>query len=384
MMNFSALAGLLAIAAASPQPGPVGAVPTIADRANAAAPFWAFRDDRLTHVPTGVSFPGVIADETFTKIGIASHHGTGLDDVLEWQTPGRESYISVFVFRPSLADAGLSAAMTDAVIHSEYGPKTQAYDDRVVPVGGSPSVARRIFYQNSVIDGRPMWTGAAVMKVGAWLIVVRISGPANKRPTLEATMSELLADLRFSPNTPPHPFHAIEFNDCPSPGDHPDARLVSVDSSQVAAVVALLAAVDSGVVDQTGGQNKRSDLTRVPDHLCRTTINTEQSPRIELWPPDGNAGGFSITKIAGLVLLDDAGGMVEVVRAGNAKRPFFVVNHAIGEGNVVAAVDIPLSRSQYRSLIDGRSTLLSPSPAHYRVDASGQVTADMPSDRPRP
>jgi hypothetical protein len=367
-----------------PAPSRVPADQTIADKAAAAAPFWAFLNGRLTHVPTGMTFPDRVGDQDFEAIGISSHHGEGLDDALEWQSNKRESFSTLYLFRPSLADAGIEAAMTDALIQRQYGNATHPYDDRIVAAGGATGVARRLFYEGLVTNGLQMWSGAAFVKVGAWLVEVRVSGPATKRVKLEADIQSLLDNLHFSATTPPHPFHNITFSDCPAPTNERAAVAANVTPVDATAIAVGIMGFDGKITEKKDGRTFQSDLTRVPDRLCRMVISTSKGLGLRLWPADTNAGGFGITRISQFLVLDDAGETIEVSRANKPDAPWYITQHLIGEGRLLAALNAPLSEAQTQALAKEQLPIALPWSLTYKIDAWGKESVFAPGGSATP
>lgn len=369
---------LLALIAGASGVTPSGQPPAsgLAGQVAGAAPFWVLRNGNLTHAPTGMSFPDHVGDQAFRDIGIASHHGEGLDDGLEYTSAGRESFTTIYVFHPSLGDAGIEAAMVDHVILTHNGPGTRAYDDRIVAVGGRPGVARRVFYRGAIMQGRAMWSGAAILKIGGWLVEVRVSGPAAKESALERDFEVLLEGIGFSPETPPLPFHAIRLTTCAAP-DGPAAAVSEAGAGDAVAYAFAFVSFDAGAKETASGE-QRSDLTRLPDAWCSAPIATADGEGLRLWPAPGAEASLPVTRFGELIVLDDAGQTLEVSRINKDGSPWFLALHQIGGGRVLAQLDHPLSGAQMLALASGRLPLPARTPVTYSVDAWGKRNLTVP------
>lgn len=363
------LSGLTPLSA---QQGPVA----IADEAaKAHAPFWTFANNRLHHVASGLSFPVEVGSFRLIQLASASHPKSGLDDVLQYKVPQQDAFISLFIFRPTLADTGLISAMTDRLIRDRFGADVKPETvDRAI--GGKTGAMRTVGYAGASYNGSPAWTAASFVRVGPWLAVMRVTGPAAQRALLEKTVADLAGEIGVVSNVPTRAFHRIEATGCKA-ADGKKAAQVPIDPKAAMAYAILIASTDSGVED---GDGKALDGTRVPDRFCSSIIGKVAGQRRLLLRTQGvTAGGLPLTDMAGVLLMDDAGSLLEISRpAMQPTAPYFVIRHGVGEASIMAALDRAPTSDQYEAMIEGK--LLKPDKGQvgYKIDAYGKINVLVP------
>lgn len=171
--------------------GLIAATPASASRELPVPP-----DKGWEHAQTGLILTAKIAGlsrTSLTDLGDAE-----LDMVAQFDDPGRDTEATIYLFRPALASVPVWFDRSVTVLSRRdiYGGVTPVAPPLAFSRPGSTAAdsLREVF-----TPGAPAMhsTGVAVMPVGAWLVVVRISSQTLAPAELDAELSAVIAGIRF-------------------------------------------------------------------------------------------------------------------------------------------------------------------------------------------
>ena len=191
---------------------------SLAQPTPASNDLWRRNDTGITFTRARFSFParaGAVALEGAYEF---SHPGQGLDSGLQYEAADRQIFASVYVYAPSLAHTGLTAFATDNAVRVQSGSDLRMLESRTVAAGGRDGVAIRADY--SGFRQARAASSAAFIRAGFWIIKLRVTGPEARRSDVEATMTALLANLRFEGDIGPRAAEPLTVADCASRPDH--------------------------------------------------------------------------------------------------------------------------------------------------------------------
>lgn len=169
------------------------------------------------HADTGLILPPVLGGLPRTEI---TTQGKGELDVAVQLGDVDKTQATLYLFRPALMSVPVwfDRVETQILQRDAYGAAvpTDSPSGFAVPHGTATSALRRIYKPS-----KPPYnaTGVAVLPLGEWLIVVRISSVEQAPAQLDATLSALIADLGWPPaagNVPEAPA-AVPVQPCAAP-----------------------------------------------------------------------------------------------------------------------------------------------------------------------
>ncbi|MDQ4087688.1 MAG: hypothetical protein M3177_06740 [Pseudomonadota bacterium] len=309
--------------------------------AQAEAPGWTRSDGRLRFAPAAVTLPARAAGVQVTEVREFSHPGENIDNIVQYRSSDGAVIGTVYIYYPALAHTGLAAFATDNAIRINSPTNVSTRGSSVVAAGRFPGAALRADYGN-YRNGNA--SSAAFIKVGRWMIKLRVSAPEQRRGEVEAAMTALLSQIGFE-GEQPSPASAMDFDRCPDAPER-DARLLPDDMTATFTDSLL------GVIDGAGSDE--AVRSRVPRRWCRSAlarIGDGQYPILRALPEQSE--GEETSRLA--VIISDAGGLLEVVAAPGGGR-YTVLHHQIGETAVLGSFDAVPSNAQIAAIISGSDT----------------------------
>jgi hypothetical protein len=327
-----------------------GTAPAVAQRQRAPAParaysqtdLWTRSGDRINFTLADVSFPTEAGATRLERAAEASQEGQGLDNVLIYATPDRAVFVTVYIYAPALPDAALTAFMTDHVVGSLSGPEFRRLRSGVVAAGGHEGVAIRFDYTGARQER--LASSAAFMRVGRWIVKLRVSGPLTRDAEVRSAMDALLRGVRFSGELQPAPAVPIAAADCPSRSARAARMLPANDAEDAAEAIMAAAGVDlpGRSVEAPARGWCRSTGYRLPNAAASTPILRDLAP-------EGNNGRRVL-----LALLSDSGAILEVVeRRAETRVRYVLLHHQVGRTLVLGAYDSPPTDGQIRAIETG-------------------------------
>jgi hypothetical protein len=337
---------------------------------------WTVSGQGLSFEAAGISVARNAAGAVYFETTEFSHPGEGIDTAVKYRTADGAVFATVYAYYPSVAHSGLQAIATDAAIRSNSETPVKALVTAVAAAGQSRDVALTADYDDYL--GR-FFSKAAFVKVGRWMVKVRVSGPQARAAEVEAVMAALLESLRFEGKARPQPAMPLSVSDCSGP-ERADARLLP--DGEFGLTGALLATFDaSGLTDTVKPRDGDAPLLpRIGREWCRSTlqIGDRSATLLEARDLDGPADGFG-GKSALFLLYSDSGAMFEVVRL-KEERQFLLLSHDIGQAEVLGTYDALPSAGQLRRLFSdpgehGRIR------ARVKLKPNGNTDIQLPTPR---
>jgi hypothetical protein len=324
---------------------PVAAAPQ--PQAQAASPF-ARSGDRVTFTAARISFPAQAGAVRLEDTSEFSHQGEGVDNGIQYVSPDRQVFATVYIYYPGLSHAGLTAFMTDLAIAQQSSNLTRR-GSHVVGAGGRDGVAIRSDYAG-FRDG--MASSAAFMKAGRWIVKIRVSGPNGRAADVEGAMTALLAALRFEGELQPRAAAPLEVADCEAPAA-PPARMVNIDAAEAMALT-LIGTFDAGGDEPRDNQGNRLApvAARMATRWCQSTLLNIGNSRYPVLRAGGGAPAGEYGRSELIVPINDAGTALELVRLADRGR-FVLLYHEIGRTSVLGTYDGPLSDEQLAGILNG-------------------------------
>lgn len=345
--------------------------PTVAAEPTRPAAFWKVSEERLNFGLAKLSVPRRAAGAEYYETMEFSRKGEGLDSAIRYRSADHEVFATVYVFYPSLAHSGVQAIATDQAIRANSASAVgRPFSVAVASAAGKPGVAVTSEYDHYL--GK-LFSSAAFIKAGRWMVKVRVSGPQARSTEVKAVMTALLDGLRFAGKAQPAPATPISAGECSST-ERPDALPVSDDD--VLPAYGMLATFDAAGQPAANAPRDRTPLLpRIGRDWCRTTLQVGKD-RVTVIRATGDGRGDGLGgDSALLVLVNDAGGVIEVVRMAKERR-YVVLSHGIAEVEVLGSYDALPSAAQIgRLFVD---------PVRVRTRVRLKPNGDTEMELPRP
>lgn len=329
-----------------------GATQAVAQQQRASAPsrtysqadLWTRTGDRITFNLARISLPTEAGATRFVRSAEGSLEGRGLDNALIYATPDRAVFVTVYIYAPALPDAALTALMTDHVIGLASGPALRRLGTERVGAGGRDGVAIRMNYAG--VRQERYASSAAFMRVGRWILKLRVSGPEDRRAEVEATMAALLGGIRIAGETQAAAATPINAAACP-PSSGRRARLLPADDAE--------AAMDA-IMAHTPVDRARREAERPMTGWCRSTgyrAPGATGPTLALRDLTPGTGSDTWRRVQA-VLIADNGTMFEVVeRRFRNRTRYILIHHEIGRTLVLGSYDSVPTDDQLRAIVTG-------------------------------
>lgn len=351
-------------------------------RTYSQADIWDRGNDRISFRLGNVSFPTVLGTTRLNRIVEASHEGQGLDNALLYYSPDEQVFVTVYAYAPALPDAGLTAFMTDYAIHLTSGSALRVLRSGLVAAGGRDGVAIRIDYAGA--RDQRLASSAAFLRVGRWIIKLRVSGPEARRAEVEQAMAALLAGLRFDGRALPGSPLPVAASDCPRDPARAARPMLSDDSETAADAIMAHVVVE---VEEGLAQTGRPVRLQGAPHWCRTEgfrmANTMGPTPVlrDLTPrPEGEMDRRVL-----VALLADNGTMLEVVeRRLHERTRFVLVHHQIGRTMVLGAYDGIPTDAQLAAIMSGEDREGGRARAVIDYEAGGDSRISISTGPPPP
>ena len=359
-----------------------GAGPALAQERSgtpsAAGEAWTRTEGQLRFAPAGVTLPERAGTTAVTETSEFSHHGERLDNVVQYRSADGEVIGTVYIYYPALAHTGLAAFATDNAIRISSASEVASRGIRVVAAGDFPRAALRADYGN-YRNGYA--STAAFIKVGRWLIKLRVSAPERRREEVEGAMTALLDGIGFEGSSP-REAAPLEVGPCAAPAPAAARRLPA--DMEAAADGVGVASFDGGGNPATGPRGESTVMRpRVPARWCvstRARIGDGVYPILRA--AAGQEGGLEGTSRAA-VIVSDSGGLLEVVELRTGGR-FVVLFHQIGQTAVLGSFAAVPSDQQIADIISGadREGANTLARVNFRPGRVDEVELIAPQQRP--
>lgn len=378
MIRFLLMALALAIGAgqATAQTNRQAGQAPPAARTYSQADLWDRGSDRITFRLANISFPAALGVTRLDRSLEASREGQGLDNALLYFSPDRAVFVTVYVYAPALPDAGLTAFMTDYAIHLSSGPDLRVLRSGLVAAGGREGAAIRTDYAG--IRQERLASSAAFMRVGRWIIKLRVSGPEARRAEVEEAMATLLRELRVAGRIVPTADAPITAADCPRESGRA-ARALPTDGAETMEDTLMAHFLESN--GPVGGvRTAEPNAPRPGPVWCRSTgfrLANMSGPTLVLRTITSGTGDDTRRSVL-IALIADNGTMLEVVerRLRNQTR-YVLIHHQIGRTMILGAYDAVPTDAQLADILSGADQEGGRARATIEYQASGDSNVNL-------
>lgn len=286
-----------------------------------APPAWSDSASDANAVRASIGVPKLAG--TLSRTQVRDLGKDGVDLVAQYSTPDEQIFGTIFIYKPTLPDSGLTFLATDEAIRRRFGGAANTIDDRLVSVGGIAKAGRRVIYSST--DSRLGSSALIILQAGGWMIKVRVSGPADRAEEIVANLDALAVGLKFGKGSEPLPAHIIQTEPCNIASPSANGELIKPKGEDAMAVAIMAIPV---FIDQK--ESAVADLTeRVPDRLCLAESSWDgKIPLLTLRTVKSIGAGIFEPKV--FQLYGDAGQMIEVTRATRGPKESYALRHGIG------------------------------------------------------
>lgn len=281
-------------------------------------PSWTEVGDEATAVKASITVAKQAG--TMSRKEVRDYGEDGINLVAQYVTSDDQIFGTIFIYRPSLADSGLTFLATDEAIRRRLGTSVKVLSDQMVPAGGTQNAGRRVVYADSESGLR---SALMIIQAGAWLLKYRVSGPSSRANEIASNLDAMVGGTKFGKGSEPLPTHVIKVEPCDGMRNDGNAKTIKPKSESVVGL-ALLAVprfndeIGKAVADPTG---------RVPDRLCLAESSEDDKlPLLTFRTMDSRSGLFAPRIFQ---LFGDAGIIVEVTRAANGSGELFAIRHGL-------------------------------------------------------
>ena len=350
---------LIALALAASATGAVAQQQQAPPRTYSQSDLWARSGDRISFRLAQISFPAAPGGMRIGRIAEASLQGRGLDNAVQFVSRDEQVFATIYIYAPAMADIGLTAFMTDHAIRIQSSAELRTTGGGIVAAGGREGVAIRADY-SGFRDAR-LASSAAFMRVGHWIIKLRVSGPGARHAEVDQAMTALLRDLRFEGNVAPAPARPVATASC--------AR----DAGAAARLVVSTAAEtmeDAIMGHRLGAQVEgRTEALWCPASQFRLANMSGSTPVLRA---TGAAGGDDSRRSVLVALVADNGTIIEVVeRRFRDRTRFVLMYHQIGRSAVLGSYASVPTDAQIQNILSGADREGGRIRAAIDYDASG-------------
>jgi hypothetical protein len=347
------------------------------------AELWNRVGERITFSLGGISLPIRAGETRMVQSVEASQEGRGLDNALVYFSSDEAVFATVYIYAPALPDAALTAFMTDYAVHLQSDAELRTLSSGVVAAGGREGVAIRADYAG--FRQNRLASSAAFLRVGRWIVKLRVSGPEARRGEVEAAMNALVREIRFEGRPGPAAVTPIAPGTCRRVPDRPAHFLRSTDAET--AEDAIMAHNLAG--EGTGGGS--TDEPNAPPNGQRWCRSAGYSIPGALGPTpvlrdESIAAGDDMRRSVLIAIWGDNGTMIEVAeRRFRERTRFVVIHHQIGQTTILGAFDSVPTDAQIAAIATGADREGSRARATIVYEASGDSSVNLqvaPAARP--
>jgi hypothetical protein len=351
------------------------------------AEYWTETGERMTLTAARIGFPKRAGAALFRRSVAFGERSEGMNNALFYASADEEVIATAYIYYPGLPHAGLAAIGTDYAMRARSGGGLRLLARRVAAGGGGrEGVAIRDDFAG-LGDEREA-SSAAFVKVGRWLVKLRVTGPEARRAEVERTMTALLDGLSFEGGTAPRAAEPITLGDCPQAGAAGGRAAVLLAPNAAEAMEDAITGLMDGVGDngREPAAEHRAGTPVVGRNWC---VSSLRGPADALMPilradpaPDAPAGHRRRSLL--IAIISDSGATLEVVETHFRNRTrFALLHHRIGQTRVLGSYDALPTDAQITAILSdadraggaARATIL------HRPDGNSEVTLHVAPDR---
>ncbi len=322
----------------------------------------------------GITLPIAAGGVSLTQTNEFSNKGKGIDDVAQFKSPDSAIFVTAYVYRPTYADAALTAYATGEAIGVEFGGSAMLSEHGSVAFGGQPDGAIRRIYTGGRLKGEALTTAAAFARVGGWIVKLRASGPAARQNDVVAALDAFVAGTRVDKKAIVYPVAELPLDPpCPAPS-MPDALLVH---DKNAGADALFAAMVGGSAIEPSSRAKAMETIAFPANgtrraCLRGTVKVGQRILSVLQPAGETAPAII------LLPFNDAGGILAIEKA-MLGTGYVIKTYAIGAIETRGSIDRLPGIAQLEGWLGARGAAPLAVRSRTVFDAKGNTTINIDS-----
>jgi hypothetical protein len=156
---------------------------------------WYADGDGLSVHHSGVTLPTDFGIVQYDSSQEAKSGTDGMDNILQYAHENEGIYTSIYIYRPSLADAEMNAVLTGVAIDSRFGLQDRGKALKLASFGGNEKGAITLFYP---FTDSKLATAAAFAKVGDWIVKYRVTGPQSESAEVEKILGAIVAGTKVA------------------------------------------------------------------------------------------------------------------------------------------------------------------------------------------
>lgn len=333
------------------------------------AEYWTGTAERMTFTAAGISFPRRVGAVSFNRSIAFGRQNAGLDNGLIYASDDNALIATAYVYLPGLADVGLSAVVNEQSMRFQSGSGLRPLESRIANAGGRNGVAIRADYAGFRDNEASM---SAFLRVGRWIVKLRVSGPESRRADVERTMTALLAETRFQGRDQPQPARAMRISgDCPATPAAQTATLRALNGAEAA---------EDAIMTAAAALPERSGREGFPRSWCLSSRRQSGPYAMPIWRiPPSSAAEDSRRSVA-LAMMNDSDGVIEVVeRRFRDRSRYMLIWHSTGRTNILGSYDGLPTDAQITALLSGNDAAGERARAviDYRSNGDSTVTLNV-------
>jgi hypothetical protein len=314
-----------------------------------AADTWLSDTKMATVKSVDISVP--LKAGSLTNFALRDANGDGADMAAQYDSPDGKILGTIFIYAPTRPDASLTFLATDESIRRRLGATAQKIEDAFVPVAGVENAARRVIYTgiaDSKLSGDPdgrIYSAAAFIGAGTWMIKVRVSGPISRSNEIAKNLDSLVDGLKLGNEARALPQSPIAIADCPV---SPDRPAVTITHPPAADALGLAFALDPIVQDEEGAI--ANPLTPRITAMCRESIEVRDNIALQIFQVTAasSPGRYHPKRV---MLYGDAGYMLLAFEDMKFPGQYYVSRHSIGQSFLFGRLTALPSEAEFRSLL---------------------------------
>lgn len=332
---------------------------------------WSRADGRVRFAAARISLPERAGTAVLIRTVEASHHGAGLDNAAQYESADRQLIATAYIYAPNLAHAGLSAYATDQFIRANADLAPRRLGSRLTTAGGQQDAAIRIDYAG--YRGNRA-SSAAFLKVGQWVVKLRVTGPEERRTEVDQAMTALLDGLRFEGSQRARPPEPLDPGECGAARGRRATLLPSTPADALEDAVI-------GTVESDTQARERDGAGILTPRFGRAWCLSSRAggghfPILRSQMPAEGERKRSVL----VVLLTDSGRLLEVVETARRDR-FVLFLHEIGRSELYGAYDAIPSDEQISEILAGGNAS---GPVRAIVERTAEGNANIQVNTPAP
>jgi hypothetical protein len=327
----------------------IGALSGPANAQNTIPATWRVTPTHAIAVPSSIEIP--IKAGTLSQFALRDPKGDGADVSAQYESPDGKILGTIFLYAPTRPDAGLTFLATDETILRRFGPTAKRVHDELVPVDGIASAGRRVVYTGKTdpkLSGDPdgrIYSTAAFIRAGEWIMKVRVSGPISRSDEIEKDLNSLVAGLKFDPKRKPFAQSPITVTECSPEADRPT---ISLTKLPVGEAIGFSTVLDPDVQDEAGNAIA-NPITPDIAAMCREGVEIVDGIATQSFRVTSPSNGP--LKPRRVMLHGDAGMMLIAYEDMNHPEQYILSRHAIGRSFVFARTSALPSNAELKSLL---------------------------------